>query len=347
MVSTKSKRGYQYFGRPVPGLDIPTFRTALKWRGADLQTLRNTIRGPALPLGSVFERVSFEVGDGMSLDAALHRPETSRNLPVIILIHGLAGCEESPNIVSAAAWFLSLGYPVLRLNLRGAGPSVNSSRGPYHGGLSDDLARVVDQVAERGYGDGIILYGISLGGNMMLKYLGESGRQSGADRRIRAAIGVSAPLDLKTVQVRIMAARNRLYHNYLLLGMKNYAGQMAGQVADSLLDGAKAAKSLFDFDDKFTAPAHGMTGAEEYYRLHSARNFVGDIKIPTLLVHARNDPWIPVDDYLARDWPVAGAVSLVITDDGGHVGFHAKDSKLPWHERLAALYLDCLDARAA
>jgi len=343
MVTTKSKRGYHCYGRPVSGLDIPTFRTALKWRGADLQTLRNTIRGPALPLGSVFERVSFEVGDGMSLDAALHRPETSRDLPVIILIHGLAGCEESPNIVSAAAWFLSLGYPVLRLNLRGAGPSADSSRGPYHGGLSDDLARVVDQVAEREYGAGIILYGISLGGNMMLKYLGECG----ADERIRVAIGVSAPLDLKSVQVRIMERRNRLYHNYLLLGMKNYAGQMAGRITGDLLAGAKAAKSLFDFDDKFTAPAHGMTGAEEYYRLHSARNFVGDIKTPTLLIHARNDPWIPVDDYLARDWPVAGAVSLVITDDGGHVGFHGRDNKVPWHERLAALYLDGARAGAA
>lgn len=338
MVSTKSERGYQYFGRPVQGLEIPDFRTALKWRGADLQTLRNTLRGPALPLGSGFERVSFEVGDGMSLGAALHRPGTPTDLPVIILIHGLAGCEESPNVVSAAAWFLSLGYPVLRLNLRGAGPSADSSTGPYHGGLSDDLARVVDQVTDRGYGAGIILYGISLGGNMMLKYLGESG----ADERIRAAIGVSAPLDLKTVQVRIMAARNRLYHNYLLLGMKNYAGQMAGRLTGGLLDAAKAAKSLFDFDDKFPAPAHGMTGAEEYYRLHSARNFVGDIKIPTLLIHARNDPWIPVDDYLARDWPVTGVVSLVIADDGGHVGFHAKDNKVPWHERLAALYLDRL-----
>ncbi len=341
MVSTKSKRGYQYFGRPVPGLEIPDFRTGLKWRGADLQTLRNTIRGPALPLGPDFERVSFKTGDGLGLKAALHRPVTPAGLPVVILIHGLAGCEESPNIVSAAAWFLSLGYPVLRLNLRGAGPSADSSRGPYHGGLSDDLARVVDQVAAREYGAGIILYGISLGGNMMLKYLGERG----ADERIRVAIGVSAPLDLKSVQVRIMERRNRLYHNYLLLGMKNYAGQMAGRISASLLAGAKAAKSLFDFDDKFTAPAHGMTGAEEYYRLHSARNFVGDIKIPTLLVHARNDPWIPVEDYLARDWPVAGAVSLVIADDGGHVGFHAKDHKVPWHERLAAHYLDCVQAR--
>ncbi|MBL4802917.1 MAG: alpha/beta fold hydrolase [Emcibacter sp.] len=237
MFPTKNKAGFQKFGRDVPGLQVPDFHAGLKWRGADLQTLRNTIVGPAMALTPGFQRVSFDMGTGQSLQAAFHPSSKSGRLPLIIIIHGMSGDEKSPNVVSSAAHFCSLGFPVLRLNLRGAGPSAETSVGPYHGGLSEDLARVVDQVLCRDYGAGVVLYGISLGGNMMLKYLGERG----AEAPIKAAIAVSAPLCLKAVQCRIMASRNRLYHNYLLLGMKKYAKQMTGQHDEALIEKAQAA----------------------------------------------------------------------------------------------------------
>jgi len=335
MAAKKNNRGFQEFGRIIKGFNVPEFVIGLKWRGADLQTMKNTILGPALTIGQNFEQVSFDLGAGKSLKASLHPSEKSSLLPVIIIIHGLAGDETSPNVISAAAYFSSLGFPVLRLNLRGAGPSAETSAGPYHGGLSEDLAHVVDQVTCRDYGAGIVLYGISLGGNMMLKYLGERG----ADVPVKAAVGVSAPLNLEAVQRRLMERRNKLYHNYLLLGMKKYAGQMANHHEKTLLNKAKNAKSLLEFDDQFTAPAHGMSGAEEYYNLHSAQKFIGRITVPTLLIHAQNDPWIPVEDYQSREWPEDGAISLLITDDGGHVGFHTKDHKVPWQERVAGHYL--------
>lgn len=335
MAVKRNNRGFQEFGRIIKGFNVPEFTVGLKWRGADLQTMKNTIMGPALTIGQNFEQVSFDLGAGKSLKASFHPSEKSNILPLIIIIHGLAGDETSPNVISAAAYFSALGFPVLRLNLRGAGPSAKTSIGSYHGGLSEDLAHVVDQAACRNYGAGIVLYGISLGGNMMLKYLGERG----ADAPVKAAIGVSAPLSLKAVQRRLMERRNTLYHNYLLLGMKKYAGQMAGHYEKILLNKAKNAKSLFEFDDQFTAPAHGMTGAEEYYNLHSAQKFIDRIKVPTLLIHAQNDPWIPVGDYQNRTWTEDGAISLLVTEDGGHVGFHAKDHKVPWHERVSGHYL--------
>jgi predicted alpha/beta-fold hydrolase len=82
-----------------------------------------------------------------------------------------------------------------------------------------------------------------------------------------------------------------------------------------------------------------MSGAEEYYRLNSAQKFVDHIQVPTLIIHARNDPWIPVDDYQARSWDSAGAISLLIAHDGGHVGFHGKGHPVPWHERVAAEFM--------
>ncbi len=336
MAVKKNNPGFLQFGRTMPGLEIPQFNSGLKWRGADLQTMKNVILGPANSLDPDYERVSFDLGAGKSLAAAFHPSSRSDILPLIIIIHGMAGDEQSPNVISSAAYFSAQGFPVLRLNLRGAGPSAKTSVGPYHGGLSADLARVIDQLATRNYGAGIVLYGISLGGNMMLKYLGDRG----ANARVKAAVAVSAPLNLKTVQVRIMASRNRLYHNYLLLGMKNYMKQSREDHDQSLLDRAQAAKSLFEFDDQVTAPANGIAGAEDYYRLHSAGGFVDQITVPTLLIHAENDPWIPVADYHSREWPAEGPISLLIANDGGHVGFHAKDHKVPWQERVAAQYFE-------
>ena len=336
MAGTTNNRGFQQFGRVIPGLDIPDFKVGLKWRGADLQTLRNTIVGPGLSLNAGFERVSIDMGAGASLMAAFHPSDKSETLPLIIIIHGMSGDEMSPNVLSSAAYFISLGFPVLRLNLRGVGPSAQTSVGPYHGGLSEDLSRVVGQLSDRSYGAGIVLYGISLGGNMMLKYLGERGK----DARIRAAIGVSAPLSLKAVQIQIMASRNRLYHNYLLLGMKKYLRQMAEHHTPDVLEKAEAARSLLEFDDQVIAPVNGMAGAEEYYRSQSSQGYVAGITVPTLLIHAQNDPWIPVADYQARSWPTESAISLLIADDGGHAGFHGKDHNVPWQERVSACYLD-------
>jgi len=336
MTTRKNKQGFQQFGRIIPNLSLPDFKVGFTWRGADLQTLRNSLRPPRRPKAADYERVSFDLGAGRCLKAALHRSEKADILPLIIVIHGMAGDELSANVVSAAAYFGACGFPVLRLNLRGAGPSAKTSIGPYHGGLTEDLAAVVEQLASRAYGKGIVLYGISLGANMMLKYLGEQG----VDAPIKAAVAVSAPLSLKSVQLCLMSPRNKLYHNYLLLGMKNYVRQMTGKHDQTLRDKALAAKSLYEFDDDFTAPAHGMSGAEEYYRLQSAEGFVDRIARPTLIIHAKNDPWIDVEAYYKRPWLESGHISFLITDDGGHVGFHTKNHKVPWQERVAVQYIE-------
>lgn len=345
MISSENNRGFQQYGRTVPGLVFPEFKRQFKWRGADMQTLRNVICGPALSLQGDYQRISFELASGQCLKAALHRPEKSASRPLIVIIHGLTGDETSANVMSTAACFSGRGFAVLRLNLRGAGPSAQTSTGPYHGGLSADLSQVIDQLLLRNYGTGIILYGISLGGNMMLKYLGEKGAQA----PVLAAIGVSTPLSLRAVQRRLMAPRNRLYHNHLLSGMKAYARQMAVKVTGKrearLLAKAAAARTILEYDDQFIAPAHGMSGAAEYYRIHSAEAYVENIRTPTLLIHARNDPWVPVAAYHKRRWLADGAVSLLIADDGGHVGFHGKGHKVPWQDRVAAKYLEYLPGK--
>jgi len=332
MVMTENNLGYVQYGRPLDHLPVPSFKSSLKWRGADLQTMRNRILGPSLRLEGAYERVFFEVGAGQ-LAGALHR-EQAGNKPLVIIIHGVTGSEESDNVISSAAYFISLGFPVLRLNLRGAGASATTSHGPYHGGLTEDLNEILHQLPGMGLGHQYLLYGISLGGNMMLKYLGEMQEEA----PVLAALSVSAPLCLKNTQQRMAEKRNSLYHGYILQAMKSEALLSGKCHADELLEISQSVRSIYDFDDQYVAAAHGMKGAEDYYASQSSGLFVDRIKQPTLLIHAQNDPWIPSVDYHRKDWDVNENLSVLISCDGGHVGFHDKKSEIPWHDRVAAAY---------
>jgi predicted alpha/beta-fold hydrolase len=240
--------------------------------------------------------------------------------PLILLIHGLTGCADSFYVRATAHALLTLGYAVLRLDLRD------------HAGRSDDLRAVLTTLAAqfpRLVEHGIAAIGYSLGGNLLLKYLGEEGRTA----RLAAAVAVSAPIDLAAASQRIMAARNRFYHSYLLVRMRGEALARAGQRAI-----VPAVRSIYEYDDRIVAPANGFAGADDYYRRCSAGQYLGGIATPTLIVHALDDPWIPADAYVtARRAP--GAATLLLPSAGGHVGFHGTGSRVPWHDRCAALFL--------
>jgi Predicted hydrolase of the alpha/beta-hydrolase fold len=182
-------------------LSFPRFRSRLPWWGRDLQTLRNyivSIESSLAPYPA--ERVEFAMTDGDRLLASLHRPAEDLGRPLVVLIHGLTGSEDSAYIRASALYFLDQGYPVLRLNLRGAGPSKGVCRSRYHAGRSDDLRQVLGQMDGRLAGKGLLLVGYSLGGNLLLKYLGEAGRRA----IVRGAVSISAPIDLDAARRTIM-----------------------------------------------------------------------------------------------------------------------------------------------
>ncbi len=188
------------------------FITRPPWWGGDLQTLRNSLRRTAVDLSAFQqERLEFPMNDGSgdTLLSMLNWPETiatdGARRPLAILIHGLTGDESSNYMLATAEHLLRLGHPVMRLNLRGAGPSRPRCRFQYHAGRSGDLHQVLMQLDGRLASQGILLVAYSLGGNMLLKYLGEQGRRA----PVLGAVSVSAPIDLKATQVRFMQRRNR------------------------------------------------------------------------------------------------------------------------------------------
>jgi len=308
---------------------LPEFRERAPWFGGDLQTSRNSLVGDHADLDPwPGNRIVFDASNGDQLSGVLHRAGQSET-PLVVLIHGLTGCEDSAYVRASAARLLESGFDVFRFNLRGAGPSRPECREMYHAGRSDDLRIALDGLVFGGHGRrGIFAMAYSLGANLMLKYLGEAG----AGSRITRAVSVSAPIDLAAASARLEALRNRGYHRWLLARMKSdwQAGPL--DIAPAQVAALESAATIRAFDDGVVAPLNGFTGAADYYAQNAAAQFLPGIAVPTLLLHADNDPWIPADDYRALA-NLPEQVRVEVARGGGHVGFHGRGGC--WHDACA------------
>ena len=317
----------------------PDFAPRFPWLGGDLQTLRYYFfPGDADLSAWPGQRLSFPLRDagGDALLAVLHRPARAADRPLVILVHGLTGCEGSSYMFETARSFLALGYPVLRLNLRGAGPSRDTCRGSYCAGSGDEIGAVLSALEPDESGRGVVLVGFSLGGTVVLDYLA---RRAHAVTPI-CAVTVSAPLDLAAAIRRMMRPRNALYQRWLLARMKTAVTTGAARISSRERAAVLAARSIYEFDDAFTAPHNGFADADDYYARCSATGILDDVATPLLLVHARNDPWISSAAYEDLRGDTPPHVTLALTDGGGHVGFHGRHCATPWYNTLMQAYLE-------
>jgi hypothetical protein len=324
-------------------LAFDPFRPRAPWWGGDLQTLRNFfLPGPDRLDRFAQERLLLPLADGTGdrLAAMLARPvqPPASPLPLILLVHGLSGNEASFYMVRTAVHLLGQGYSVLRLNQRGAGPSRPLCRLQYHAGRTADLACAVEALPASLTTQGIVAIGYSLGGNLLLKYLGETGAAS----RFRAAVSVSAPLDLVATSRRMMRPRNRVYERYLLSAMKRESVAPGAELTAEERRAIGQARSIWMFDDRFTAPRNGFAGADEYYRRNSSGFFLDGIAVPTLMIQALDDPWIPVEPYRRYAWARNPNLVPLLAGSGGHVGFIGSDRRVPWHDLAIARFLAAL-----
>ena len=324
----------------IDSLDLPPFRQRFPWWGGDLQTLANRLRPVRTGLAPHrSERLSCALNDGTgdTLLAMLDRPANpTAGRPLAILVHGLTGAEDSLYILSMSRRLLDGGHTVLRLNLRGAGPSRAVCGGHYYAGRSQDFRSLLTVLPPELAKDGIVAVGYSLGGAMLLKYLGEEG----AGAPLLAAASVSAPIDLSATCARMMSPRNALYHRFLLSQMKSEAtgegATLSAQERAAILGSA----TIWDYDEVFIAPRHGFAGAENYYERCKPVRFMGGIRIPTLVLAAMDDPWIPGALYGDYDWAANKALQRLLPEGGGHVGFHGHGSAQPWSDLAVARFFD-------
>jgi predicted alpha/beta-fold hydrolase len=310
------------------------FRPRPPWLTGDLQTLRNVIRRDA-PDPGPFARLWLDLPDGDALAAAWHLGGAAR--PTVVLIHGLTGCEDSAYMRRSAAFWRRRGHGVVRLNLRGSAPSLARSTRPYNAAAGADIVHALRGLPEEARHGGLVCIGVSLGGTQLLNALAREG--DAPSLPIVAAATVCAPLLLAPVARRIMAPRNVLYHRWLLGQMQREAEALAHHLPARLLGAARAARSIYAFDDTYVAPLAGFAGADDYYARASLPQHLDGIGVPTLCLTAEDDPWVPAETYRAIDWRANPRVAPLIAPGGGHVGFHDRDRDGTWADRTVAAWL--------
>ncbi len=313
----------------------PIFRPRFPYLTGDLQTLANRFVPPASLARWPGEELRFAMADGDTLLGTLHRPQEETERPLVLLIHGLTGSADSNYVLDSAAHLLAQGNMVLRLNLRGAGASRALCRGQYYAGRSQDLRELLTLLPASLTRHGMVAIGYSLGGAMLAKYLGEEGAAS----KLKAAATVSAPIDLSATCAHMQRPRNWAYHSYILANMKTEAtGAGAGLTAEERAAILKS-RSVWEYDEFFIGPRHGFAGAEDYYERNKPLRFLAEIRVPTLMVSAGDDPWIPVATYESVDWAANPVLTPLLPSGGGHVGFYVAGDAVRWHDRAIAAFL--------
>ena len=344
-------------------LGLPPFRARFPWWGADLQTLRDTLRAGA-PWPDPGEPVLTEVGQGDRLLSLLDRPldqqvdQRAQKPPetrsgqargLVLVLHGLGGSSQAPGVRRLGQLLQRHGFAVLRPNLRGAGPSRPFARGSYAAQCNRDILPLLAQARQLAAGRPLLAVGLSLGGTVLLNGclaedpLGSPSQSPGALPRLDGLACVSSPLDLVACSSQIDQPRNRLYQRWLLRRLHQQVQGDARADAPDGLDGDPGgpAPSIRSFDAQITAPRWGYPSVDAYYaeasplaRLLQGGQGLGPGLPPSLWLQASDDPWVPAGGTEAlgaaladaqTTWaPIHGNSAVLITPGGGHNGFHGQ-----------------------
>ncbi len=282
------------------------------------------------------QRFSIPTQDGDFL--VIDHYQATNSQKAIIISHGLEGNSEKPYVVGMAKQFLSNGWHAFAWNYRGCSGRLNKTLRFYHSGATDDLEVVVQHVLSRGFKQ-VALVGFSMGGNLTLKYLGE--RSEKLPSEIRSSTVFSVPLDLKSGCLNLNKSYNRIYELRFLRSLKEKVRQKAEVMHGLDTNKLKKIRTLYQFDDIFTAPLHGFRNADDYYQQCSALYFLDRITIPTLIVNAKNDPMLTPECF---PYPMLEKHPFVFFEspsNGGHVGFASSNGRDGyWSEERAVKFVE-------
>ncbi len=358
MTPAHSTAGRKQSDRPFSGYEPRPFRPAPWLPGSHLQTLGGRMLRPGGPVAYRRERwatgdgdfldLDFLDRDGSGPDARHDGPGPERGgrtgsgragrsgpdaRPLVLLLHGLEGGSDSAYVVEAARRLGEAGLDAVALNFRSRSGEPNRLRRFYHSGETGDLASVLARLREDRPDAPLAVIGFSLGGNVLLKHLGERGER--AREVVDAAVAVSVPYRLAASARRMERGLGPMYAAWFLRSLRRSVRAKAREHGhDFDLDRLARVRSLREFDDAFTAPVHGFRDAEDYYRRSSSARFLPEIRVPTLLLQARDDPFLseeglPEERMRRNPWLLP-----VLVERGGHVGF--VEGATPWEARFWA-----------
>lgn len=262
----------------------------------------------------------LETEPGVSVRVDSQRPE-GHAAGEIVMVHGLEGSGEAGYMESLAGAALAAGFAAHRFHMRTCGGTERYATTLYHAGLTSDLAAVLRVLRAEGR-EPAYLVGFSLGGNVVLKLAGELGESAAG--LIRGVCGVSTPLDLAACGHRLDAAGNRLYQHRFVRRMRARLCA-TGRYRPCDFAGLRSVRAI---DDRITAPSFGFGDAANYYRTQSAIGYLDAIRVPTLLIQAKDDPLVPFAVF--EKLPANPRIRLMATGHGGHLGFLGKRPHRFW-----------------
>ena len=302
------------------------YRAPLWLPGGHAQTIYAAVLMPRARVE--YRRERWETPDGYFIDLDWAEPqdrglriEDRGTAPLVVLFHGLEGSSRSHYSVALMAALRGRGMRGVAIHFRGCSEEPNRLPRAYHSGDAPEIDWILRRLRARNAGSPLLAVGVSLGGNALLKWLGETGATAG--EVVDRAAAVSAPLDL-------MAAGDALGQGFNLLYARNFLATLRAKSLAKLerypglydARAVRASRTLREFDDLVTAPLHGYRNTDDYWTRASSKPGLGNIRVPTLIINARNDPFLPAP-ALPGTREVSSAVTLEQPDQGGHVGFVA------------------------
>lgn len=274
------------------------------------------------------ERMLLEDGDFMDLDFSFSPGETKS---IAIVLHGLEGNAQRTYMRGQSFLLNKMGWDACAVNYRGCSGEPNTAYVSYNAGKTDDLKAVIDYVLSKEKYDKIALIGFSLGGNLLLKYLGEG---NVVPKEIFKAVAISSPINLKGSLERLSQWNNWVYRTSFLFDLKRkYRKKMISYPEFMSQSDLQKINSLKAFDDLYTAPAHGFIDAYDYYQKNSSLQFLPKVSIPVLILNAKNDSFLSENCYPVSLADKSKNIYLEVPNYGGHVGFHKTDKTYYSEER--------------
>lgn len=286
-------------------------------------TMYTTLSGRTVPIETRRERLALPDGDFVDLDwVDVPNPQLT-----LVLFHGLEGSIDSPYARGLLVEGARRGWQGVLMHFRGCSGEPNRLPRAYHSGETGDARTVLAEVQARAGDRPMAAVGYSLGGNVLLKYLGEEG----AKAPLVAAAAACVPMMLSPCAAKLRRGFSRVYDRWLLRLLK--ASLRRKRAAVDLGDVGRIDErelgSIWAFDERITAPLHGFAGAEDYYARSSSRPYLNRIRVPTLILHALDDPFMTAE-VVPNESELSDAVTLELSDRGGHVAYIAGS---PWRPR--------------
>jgi uncharacterized protein len=294
-----------------------TYIAPLLFRNYHISTIyASALRKVSFP---EFKRERLELEDGDFLDMDWSCIEGRKQKKAAIILHGLEGSSARPYVMGMTNHYNRMGWDVAAVNLRGCSGEMNRLYRSYNAGASEDLEQVVNYILQnRNYSE-IALTGFSLGGNLMLKYLGEDRK---LPEEIKAAVAISTPCDLYKSLLKLQEPQNFMYSRRFVKKLKQQLFLREAKFPNKLSrEQIASCRTLYSIDDLYTGKAHGYKDARDYYEKSSALNFIPNIKIPTLLINAKNDAFLSNNSSPVEMAERSPYFFLEMPFHGGHVGF--------------------------